>query len=131
MSSPTNTRFSVAYHALSLLASIPDEPVSSELLAVSVGSSPVYLRRVLGLLRRAGLVESRPGAVQGEEPVLGVHGPPPGCPVGGSVQARLAEVEQRVSHAIEAALAAQTVADTLPDGAPFGIEILAPPASAA
>ena len=150
MGSPTNTRFSVAYHALSLLASIPDAPVSSEQLAVSVGSSPVYLRRVLGLLRRAGLVESRPGAhggwvlarapeeislgdawraVQGAEPVLAIHGPPPGCPVGGSVQARLAEVEQRISVAIEAALDAQTVADTVPDGAPFDIAILtAPPA---
>ena len=65
MSSPTNTRFAVAYHALGLLASIPGEPLSSEQLAVSVGSSPVYLRRVLGLLRRAGLVESRPGASGG------------------------------------------------------------------
>ena len=150
MSSPTNTRFAVAYHALGLLASIPGEPLSSEQLAVSVGSSPVYLRRVLGLLRRAGLVESRPGtsggwvltraaeeislgdawrAVQGEEPVLGIHGPPPGCPVGGSVRARLAEVEQRVARSIEAALDEQSVADTLPDGAPFSAEILVPPAT--
>ncbi|GII52594.1 Rrf2 family transcriptional regulator [Planotetraspora thailandica] len=152
MSSPTNIRFAVAYHALSLLASIPGEPLSSEQMATSVGSSPVYLRRVLGLLRRAGFVESRPGirggwslarssaaislgdvwrAVQGEEPVLGIHGPPPDCPVGSSVSARLAEVEQRVARAIEASLDELTIADTVPDGAPFSADILTVPAEAA
>ncbi|WP_218034442.1 Rrf2 family transcriptional regulator [Acrocarpospora corrugata] len=145
MSSPTNTRFSVAYHVLSLLASIPGDPLSSEQMAASVGSSPVYLRRVLGLLRRAGFVQSKPGvyggwslarpshevslgdvwrAVQGDEPVLGIHGPPPNCPVGGSVSVRLAQVEQRVARAIEASLDELTVADTLPDGAPFTADIL-------
>jgi len=147
MGSPTNTRFAVAYHALSLLGSIPDAPLSSEQLAVSVGSSPVYLRRVLGALRNAGLVDSRPGAhggwvlarapqdislgdawraVQGEEPVLGIHGPPEGCPVGGWVRVRLTEVEHSVATAIEAALDAQTVADIVPEGAPFSAEILTP-----
>ena len=115
--------------------------------AGSVGSSPVYLRRVLGALRRAGLVESRPGvhggwllaraperitlgdawrAVQGDEPILAIHGPPPGCPVGDSVRERLAEVEARVASSIEGALDAQTVADTLPAGAPFSPDILLP-----
>jgi Rrf2 family protein len=152
VSSPTNTRFAVAYHALALLGGIPGEPLSSEQMASSVGASPVYLRRVLGMLRRAGLVESRPGArggwllarapheirlgdawraVQGDEPVLGIHGPPAGCPVGGSVRARLAEVEQRLARSIEASLDEQTVADTLPDGAPFDVDILIPPAQAA
>jgi Rrf2 family protein len=147
MSSPANTRFAVAYHALGLLASIPDVPLSSAELAGSVGSSPVYLRRVLGALRRAGLVESRPGvhggwllarapgqitlgdawrAVQGDEPILAIHGPPPGCPVGDSVRERLVEVEARVASSIEGALDAQTVADTLPEGAPFTPDILAP-----
>ena len=146
MSGPANTRFAVAYHALGLLASIPGEPLSSEQMAVSVGASPVYLRRVLGMLRRAGLVGSRPGAqggwqlvrtageirlgdvwraVQGDEAVLGIHGPPPGCPVGDSVRARLAVVEQRVARSIEQALDAQTIADTLPEGAPFSADILA------
>lgn len=151
MSSPTNTRFAVGYHALGLLASIPDEPLSSEQMAVSVGSSPVYLRRVLGMLRRAGLVESRPGAhggwllarppqeislgdawraVQGDEPVLGIHGPPPECPVGGAVRVRLTEVEKRVARSIEDALDEQTVADIVPDGAPFTVEILVLPVRA-
>jgi hypothetical protein len=70
--------------------------VSCEGLAASAGSSPVCLRRVLGLLRRAGLVESRAGAhggwvlarppeeislgdawraVKGDAPVLGIHDP--------------------------------------------------------
>jgi Rrf2 family protein len=146
VSGPANTRFAVAYHALGLLASIPGDPLSSEQMAFSTGASPVYLRRVLGMLRRAGLVDSRPGAqggwqllrtpeqirlgdvwraVQADEPVLGIHGPPPGCPVGDSVRARLAVVEERVARSIEDALDAQTIADTLPEGAPFGAQILA------
>jgi Rrf2 family protein len=141
----TNTQFSVACHVLSLLSAIPGEPLSSEQMASSVGSSPVYLRRVLGDLRRAGLVQSRPGvnggwllarppqeirlgeawrAVQGDERVLGIHGPPADCPVGGSVKARLVEVEQRVARSIEEALDEQTVADTIPDGAPFSADVL-------
>ncbi|WP_214103787.1 Rrf2 family transcriptional regulator [Acrocarpospora catenulata] len=148
MSSPTNTRFAVAYHALGLLASIPGEPLSSEQMAVSVGTSSVYLRRVLGLLREAGFVTSRPGvyggwllaraphevslgdvwrAAQGDGPVLGIHGPPPTCPVGSSVSARLAEVEQRVARAIVAALDELTLVDTLPDGAPFTADVLTVP----
>ena len=39
--------------------------------------------------------------------------------------ARLAVVEERVSQSIEQALDAQTIADTLPEGAPFSAEILA------
>lgn len=147
MGSPANTRFAVAYHALGLLAAIPDVPLSSVEMAGSVGSSPVYLRRVLGALRRAGLVESRPGvhggwllaraadqitlgdawrAVQGDDPILAIHGPPPGCPVGDSVRERLVEVEAHVASSVEAALDAQTLADTLPAGAPFGPDILVP-----
>jgi Rrf2 family protein len=148
VSSPTNTRFAVAYHVLGLLAGFSSDALSSEQMAPNVGASPVYLRRVLGLLRRAGLVESRPGvgggwsltrpadeislgdvwrAVRGEEPVLGVHGPPEHCPVGGAVVARLAQVEDRVARAIEAALDAITVAEVVPDGAPFPVELLSPP----
>jgi hypothetical protein len=36
-----------------------------------------------------------------------------------------------VARSIEASLDEQTVADTLPDGAPFAVDILLPPAQAA
>lgn len=151
MSRPTNTQFSVACHALSLLSSVPGEPVSSELVAGSAGASPVYVRRVLGLLRRGGLATSRPGAhggwhltrpaaeislgdvwraVQGDEPVLGLHAPAAACPVGGEVGLLMAEVERRTAHAIERELDAMTVADLTPSGAPFTAAMLVAPEAA-
>ncbi len=151
MSRATNTQFSVACHALSLLSSVPSEPVSSELVAGSAGASPVYVRRVLGLLRRADLVLSRPGAhggwhltrpgseirlgdvwraVQGDEPVLGLHAPVAACPVGREVGGLMAEVERRTARAIERELDAMTVADLTPSAAPFTSAMLAPAAAA-
>jgi Rrf2 family protein len=151
VSRSTNTQFSVACHALSLLSSIPTEPVSSELIGSSAGASPVYVRRVLGLLRRADLAASRPGAhggwhlthpaaeirlgdvwraVQGDERVLGLHAPVDDCPVGGEVGVLMAEVERRTARAIERELDGMTVADLTPAGAPFTAEMLTPPAAA-
>jgi Rrf2 family protein len=151
VSRSTNTQFSVACHAVSMLASVPGEPVSSELIAGSANASPVYVRRVLGLLRRAALVSSRPGAhggwhltrpatdislgdvwraVQGPELVLGLHAPAPNCPVGGEVGLLMAEVERRTAHAIERELDTMTVADLTPAGAPFTAAMLVPPAAA-
>jgi Rrf2 family protein len=151
VSRATNTQFSVAGHALSMLSSVPGEPLSSEIIAGSAGSSPVYVRRVLGLLRRGGLVASRPGAhggwhltrpaaeirlgdvwraVQGDEPVLGLHAPVGDCPVGGEVGGLMAEVERRTASAIERELDTMTVADLTPSRAPFTLAMLAPPAAA-
>src|SRR5690606_24680887 len=131
MSRPTNTQFAVAAHVLLLLADDPDRPRSSEDMAPSVQASPVYLRRVLGHLRRAGLVVSRPGAgggwlltrapgeitlgdawraVQGDDPVLGRHGPAEACPVGREVGVLFAGLEDRVSRAIEDELDRTTLA---------------------
>src|SRR5690348_16174716 len=56
---PMNSRFSTAVHILTLLASTPGERMTSEIIAASVGTNPVVIRRQLALLREAGLVESR------------------------------------------------------------------------
>ena len=57
----TNSRFAVAIHILTLLAQSHPEPLTSVFMACSVTTHPVVLRRLLGDLRRAGLVESRSG----------------------------------------------------------------------
>jgi len=106
--------------------------VSSEELAVSADVNPVHVRRVLGPLREAGLVSSRPGPRGGwglVRPVeqitlaevwdlvtegghvLGLHGPNPDCPVGRSVQESLTDLEHRVCAAIRAELGHVTVAN--------------------
>ncbi|MCA1734101.1 MAG: Rrf2 family transcriptional regulator, partial [Acidobacteria bacterium] len=52
----TSSRFAVATHILTVLAVRGDEPSSSNLIASSVGTNPVVIRRLLGMLGRAGLV---------------------------------------------------------------------------
>jgi Rrf2 family protein len=56
-----NTHLSMALHVLTLLAAAP-EGLTSTVLASQVGTSPVYLRRVLGALAEAGIVSMRRGA---------------------------------------------------------------------
>jgi Rrf2 family protein len=134
MTRPTNTQFAVAVHLLTLLALSPDALQSSEEMAGSVGSNPVHIRRVLGLLRRAGLVESRPGpnggwrllrdpdatslgdvwrAVDATEHVLGLHGANPDCPVGREVQLALVDVDRRAAKALAEELDRSTIAEVL------------------
>ncbi|SNC76687.1 transcriptional regulator, BadM/Rrf2 family [Hymenobacter gelipurpurascens] len=57
-----NTRFAVATHILAYLAHSPGQPVSSDVLASSAGTHPVVVRRLMGNLREAGLVQSQRGA---------------------------------------------------------------------
>ena len=132
MTRPTNTQFAVASHVLLLIADADGRPVTSEEMSASVQASPVYLRRVLGRLRDAGLVLSRPGprggwlltgspagvtfgdvwrAVHGDEPLLGLHGPAEACPVGAEVGALMTGIQDRITRAIEEELDQTTLLD--------------------
>jgi Rrf2 family protein len=132
MARPTNTQFALAVHMLTLLTADPQTMQSSELLASSAGSNPVHVRRVLGRLRRAGLVRSRPGphggwlpadgaagttladvwrAVNGDDPVLGLHSASPDCAVGQRIQSALTSIDRRAAAALVAELEHTTIAD--------------------
>lgn len=135
MARSKNTRFAVAVHVLTYLAGMADGgPVSSDELSESTNVNPVYVRRVLGPLREAGLVRSRPGVhggwelatpardvplarvwrlLQGADPVLGLHGPAPDCPVGREVQRSLTALDNAVAEAVAAELERFTVHDVL------------------
>jgi len=60
----TSTRFAVAVHTLAFIAtrckSCP--AVTSNMVAESVNTNPVVIRRILGSLRQAHLVDSQPGS---------------------------------------------------------------------
>ncbi|MEM9691005.1 MAG: Rrf2 family transcriptional regulator [Myxococcota bacterium] len=56
-----NSQFALALHILGFLTSQRGRPLTSEQMAATYGTSPVVLRRVLILLRQAGLVETRRG----------------------------------------------------------------------
>jgi Rrf2 family protein len=132
MARPTNTQFAVAVHVLTMLAGMPGALQSSEEMAASVGTNPVHIRRVLARLREAGLVSSRPGprggwqlvaaperttltdvwrVINRADPILGVHAADPSCPIGRRIQADLEAIDRRALAAVEAELAATTLAD--------------------
>ena len=60
-----NSQFAISVHILVFLASTPNEPVTSDRIAASVKTHPAFIRRVLGKLRRAGLVSAQPGTDEG------------------------------------------------------------------
>jgi Rrf2 family protein len=125
-------RFAMAVHALALLAQDHDG-YPSAYLAGSVNTHAVFLRRVLGILARAGLIETREGrgggyrlarpaaAIQLSEVyrVMEPEGPltaspcdpNPRCPVGAGMRSAFAATAAVAREGLEQALAGQTVAD--------------------
>ena len=132
MSGPANTQFGIGVHMVTLLAAAGGRPRTSELLAGSAGSNPVHVRRVLGRLRDAGLVVSRPGpsggwqlaadpattsladvwrSVHGDAGILGLHEANPACTVGRRIQDSLEQIDRDATRAVERDLAGTTLAD--------------------
>ncbi len=131
----TNTQFAVGVHMLTLLADRGPELLSSAEMAGSADANPVYVRRVLGRLREAGIVSSRPGvgggwelvrdptditlgdvwrAIQADDRLLGLHQVNPRCEVGRAIQRHLAAVDRRAKAALQSELDRITVAEMLP-----------------
>jgi Rrf2 family protein len=63
----TSSRFAVAIHTLVFLAMRDNEndSVTSEMIAASVNTNPVVIRRILGTLRESSIVTSQSGACGG------------------------------------------------------------------
>jgi Rrf2 family protein len=128
-----SSRFAVAVHVLSVLALQEDQPATSEYVAESVKTNPVVVRRILGRLRRAGLVRIQAGPRGGarlarpaarllladvyraveEGHILGLHKNPPNprCPVGRHIGAVLSRVFGEAEAALEATLRRRTLED--------------------
>ncbi|GAB3222827.1 Rrf2 family transcriptional regulator [Hymenobacter seoulensis] len=125
-----SSRFSVAVHVLSLLAlqQVDDVLLTSERMAGSVNTNPVVIRRLLGQLKKAGLVEVRPASggtfltrtpaaitllevyraveVVEEGQLFSVHEKPnPACLVGRNIQTALDATLQQAQTALEQVLA--------------------------
>ena len=129
-----NCRFAFAVHILSVLA-MHREGATSELLAGSVNTNPVVVRRLLTTLRRAGFIQTQQGARAGSrlccEPShisldavyravesaasFSLHPQTPNqrCPVGRRIELVLGEVFASAQNALEHALAQRTLADVL------------------
>lgn len=146
-------RFPVAAHALAYLAHKgafgPGEAAPSAVLAASIPTNPVVVRRVTALLAKAGLIATRPGASGGawllhrpEEITLdavlrAVHGcahlgsPPAGakgCPVSEHIPRQVAKALTAADQAAGHALAQITIADLLAEN-PASLAAFAPHSS--
>jgi Rrf2 family protein len=125
-------KFAMALHALALLAQDP-EGHPSEVLAGSVNTHAVFLRRVLRRLAEGGLIEAREGRgggyrlsrpadrvtlaevyrlVEPDGPLAPSPCEPNArCPVGAGMRAAFASAAGAARVGVERALADQTVAD--------------------
>jgi DNA-binding IscR family transcriptional regulator len=133
-----NSRMTIAVHVLAWLALAQRrgrEVLTSDEVAASVNTNPVIIRRSLGELRRAGLVEVRHGAgagwslardpaqitllevhdAIGPEPLFGLHRTEPNleCPVGKGIRPVLSQVYSGIDQAVRRELAAVSVAGVL------------------
>lgn len=126
-------RFAMALHVLAVLACKDGDHVSSQLLAASVNTNPVIIRRLLLALQRARLVETRKGpglgsrlsraparislveifrAVDGEERfVMPTRRPNTACPVGHRIRPALQGVFDSARAALEQDLSRRTLAE--------------------
>ncbi|WP_028748439.1 Rrf2 family transcriptional regulator [Rhizobium mesoamericanum] len=133
-----NSRLTVATHVLAWMALVArrtSDPVTSERIALSVNTNPVVIRRTLGLLAKAGLVESYRGINAGwrltkradaitlrdihsalnESAPFALHPSTPNqaCPVGRGIGAALGSVYDSIDDVLRRELAVTTVEDIL------------------
>jgi Rrf2 family protein len=129
-----SSRFTVAVHILSLVAIESNELCTSEWIAESVNTNPVVIRRVIGKLRNAGLIQVRRGLggatlqksliditlldvykaveVVEEGELFQFHEKPnPNCPVGANIEAVLELILLRAQEAMESVLHEITMED--------------------
>ena len=146
-------RFPVAAHALAYLAHkgayAPGQAVASAILAASVPTNPVVVRRVTALLAKAGLIATRPGASGGawllhrpeaialDAVLRAVNGcahlgstpaGAKGCPVSEHIPRQVAKALTAADEAASSALSKITIADLL-DSDPVSLKAFAPHAS--
>jgi Rrf2 family protein len=133
-----SSRFSVGIHILALIELNKDGISSSEFLASSVNTNPTLIRKIMGMLKKAGLIEVKPGIagaklamepsaitlldvykavdVVHEKELFSVHeNPCPDCPVGRNIQDSIEPVLSSAQTAMEKVLGNETIEDIIND----------------
>lgn len=133
-----SSRFSVAVHILSLLEITKNERLTSEFIASSVNTNSVVVRRIMGMLNKAGIITTSPGvagavisrpisqitlldvylAVEADhqDPLFSIHNKPnPNCLVGKNIQYTLEQRFTQAQRAMENELANVTIEEVVSD----------------
>jgi Rrf2 family protein len=128
-----SSKLSVGVHIMTIFALRRGELLTSEYIACSVNTNAVVIRRLLGSLRDAGIVESKTGvgggwllvanperitlldilrAVEPQNEIFALHRsePNPECPCGLHIQGVLTEVYDKVQDGMTRQLASFTLA---------------------
>lgn len=131
-----SSRFSVAVHILSIVSMEKDKLCTSEWIAGSVNTNPVIIRRVTGMLKKAGLVSVNAGSggayllkpieditllniykavdVVEEGQLFQIHEEPnPKCPIGANIQFVLEVILLKAQGAMEEVLNNVTMKDII------------------
>ncbi|MGG3281924.1 Rrf2 family transcriptional regulator [Paenibacillus solani] len=119
-----SSRFAVAIHILTILEMNKAGVSTSDYIAESVNTNPVVIRRIVGMLSKAGLVEVKPGVagarlaklpseitlldiyhavhVVQEDSLFGIHeNSDTKCPVGKHIQSAIVPVFSAAQKAME------------------------------
>ena len=130
-----DTKFSVAVHVLILISESPP-PINSDQMAISVGTNASYVRKILALLKKAGIVHGHRGisgctllippeqltllqiyqAVMEESKphLLDIHqNPGDRCVVGRHIRPVLSDMFGEIEYAFAHSLAEKTLADCI------------------
>lgn len=133
-----SSRFSVGIHILALIEMNKSGISTSEFLAGSVNTNPAVIRKIMGMLKTAGLVNVRPGIagaelakelseitlfdvykavnVVQENELFTVHdNPNPECPVGRNIQNTIEPLFTSAQLAMEKVLKSLTLEDVVKD----------------
>lgn len=132
-----DTKFAVAVHIL-ILISESSKPINSEQMAESVGTNASYIRKILALLKKAGIVDGHKGisgysltipseqltlliifqAVTGEQKfhLLDIHqNPNDKCIVGHHIKPVLTDMFADIEESFARSLADKTLAHCIDD----------------
>lgn len=133
-----SSRFTVGVHILTLIELNKDGISSSEFLAGSVNTNPSLIRKIMGMLKKAGLIEVQPGIagaklakepatitlldvykavdVVKEKELFSLHdNPHPDCPVGRNIQDSITPILSAAQFALEKVLGNVTIEEVLKD----------------
>ncbi|MGX9289886.1 Rrf2 family transcriptional regulator [Bacillus sp. A015] len=129
-----SSRYPIAVHILSFIAGFPKE-CTGDFIAESVNSNPVIVRKMMAMLKRAGLIEIRRGVggaylkrpaeeitlldvyravdVSEDEDLFNFHQPVIACPIGQAMDTRLRHELKEAQSALENRLRQVTIKQLL------------------